>query len=98
PNLKGLTNESGMVRWGSKDYLREHLGRELGTPDWEGEGRYVPWLFQNGLLLPLYLTRREPPEGSGFRLGSWAAFRTALDEGAPVLDLLAEHVSGFYLG
>jgi hypothetical protein len=98
PHIKGLNNESGMVQWASVDYLRRHLGREQGTPDWDSPNRYIPWLFQHALLLPHYLTREQVPACEEFRMDSWASFRTALDRGVPVLDLLAEQVSQLYLG
>jgi hypothetical protein len=98
PYITGLNNESGMVQWASVDHLRRHLGKEHGAPQWDAPSRYIPWLFQHALLLPHYLTRRELPECGEFRMDSWASFRTAVDSGAPVLDLLAEQISELYLG
>lgn len=99
PYIKSLTNESLMVRWSSVDELRRHLARAHGRGGWrDNEGDYIPWLAQNALLLPIYLAREDFPELGGYRLDSWTAFAAALEAGLPVLDLLAERVSEFYLG
>ncbi|WP_213452236.1 SIR2 family protein [Rhizomonospora bruguierae] len=99
PYIKSLTNESLMVRWSSVDELRRHLQRAYERGGWrEHEGHYIPWLVQNALLLPIYLAREDFPDLGGYRLDSWAGFAAALEAGLPVLDLLAERVSQFYLG
>lgn len=99
PYIKSLTNESLMVRWSGVDELRRHLQRAYERGGWrENEGDYIPWLAQNALLLPSYLGRERFPEMGGYRLDSWVAFAAALEAGLPVLDLLAERVSEFYLG
>ncbi|GAA0726322.1 SIR2 family protein [Dactylosporangium roseum] len=97
PYIRHLTNESRMVRWSSAAELRAYLTSTKELPGWGEEGGYVHWLVQNAFLLPRYLTRGEFPEAGGHRLDSWAAFAAALDNGAPVLDLLAQDVSDFYL-
>jgi hypothetical protein len=97
PYIRNLTNESGMVRWSSPDELRAHLLRARELPGWAEEGGYVRWLVQNAFLLPRYLMRQEFPEAGGYRLDSWAAFAAALDRGMPLLDLIADEVSAFYL-
>ncbi|MET7396044.1 SIR2 family protein [Dactylosporangium sp. NPDC005572] len=97
PYIRHLTNESRMVRWSTPAELREYLASTRELPGWGEEGGYVHWLVQNAFLLPRYLTRAEFPELGGYRLDSWVAFAAALDKGAPVLDLLAEDVSAFYL-
>jgi hypothetical protein len=99
PYIKSLTNASLMVRWSTVDELRRHLARAHERGGWKDtEGDYIPWLVQNALLLPSYLAREEFPEVGGYRLDSWTAFAAALEAGQPVLDLLAERVSDFYLG
>ncbi|GAA2601945.1 hypothetical protein GCM10010399_35890 [Dactylosporangium fulvum] len=97
PYIRHLTNESRMVRWSSAAELRAYLTSTKELPGWGEEGGYVHWLVQNAFLLPRYLTHGEFPEAGGYRLDSWAAFAAALDKGAPVLDLLAQDVSDFYL-
>jgi hypothetical protein len=98
PYIKSLTNESRMVRWSNVEFLTQHLTRALALPDWDKEGSYIPWLFQNAMLLPLYLTEQDPPEVGGIRLDSWASFQAAHEEGASVLAVLANFVSDLYLG
>jgi hypothetical protein len=98
PYIKSLTNNSQMISWAGVQYLRQHLVRACRLPGWDQEGRYVPWLLQNGLLLPTYLAEEEPPEVGGYRLDSWASFRAAFEAGAPVLEVLADHVSELFLG
>jgi|GEM_PF-6909945 len=98
PFIRSLSNKSEMLRWSSADQLRQHLHRTHAIPGWEADGSYIPWLFQNALLLPIYLTRRPFPEIGGIALDSWAAFVAALEEqGATVLDLLADLASQMYL-
>jgi len=98
PYIKSLSNQSGMVRWSSIGELREHLGRAHRMPGWNEEGGYIPWLFQNALLLPAYLGQEPLPEIDNYQLDSWAAFAAALETGAPALDLLAMRASDLYLG
>jgi hypothetical protein len=57
----------------------------------------VPWLFQNALLLPGYLNQEPVPETEDFPLDSWAAFVAAIEDGRPVLDLLAARVTDLFL-
>ncbi|MEV6924397.1 SIR2 family protein [Dactylosporangium sp. NPDC051485] len=97
PYIKHLTNESRMVRWSSPAELRAYLNSTRSLPGWGEEGGYVHWLVQNAFLLPRYLTGGDFPEAGGYRLDSWSAFAAALEGGIPVLDLLAEDVSAFYL-
>ncbi|MER7003925.1 SIR2 family protein [Dactylosporangium sp. NPDC000555] len=97
PYIRHLTNESRMVRWTTAAELRAYLTSTRGLPGWGEEGGYVHWLVQNAFLLPRYLTGADFPEAGGYRLDSWAAFAAALERGVPVLDLLAEDVSAFYL-
>ncbi|WP_432989004.1 SIR2 family protein [Dactylosporangium sp. CA-233914] len=97
PYIRHLTNESRMVRWSSPAELRAYLNSTRGLPGWGEEGGYVHWLVQNAFLLPRYLTGADFPEAGGYHLDSWPAFAAALDGGVPVLDLLAEDVSAFYL-
>jgi hypothetical protein len=73
-----------------------HRFREL--PYWDDEGRFIHWLVQNAVLLPIYLNRREMPQVGGYVIDSWAAFATALDEGAPVLEMLAQQATYLYKG
>jgi hypothetical protein len=98
PHIKSLTNKSEMISWAGVEYLWQHLARACRLPGWDQDGRYIPWLLQNGLLLPTYLAEEEPPEAGGYRLDSWASFRAALDADAPVLEVLADHVSELFLG
>jgi len=98
PHLRSLSNESGMVRWSTRRELREHLGRARAGSDWDQPGRYIPWLFQNAVLLPGFLRGIAPPEVDGHLLDSWASFVAALGDGLPALDVLADLASDFYLG
>lgn len=97
PHIKSLSNESGMARWSSLEDLRTKLSDAYALPDWGADGGYVPWLFQNALLLPIYLTRGTAPEVGQFSLDSWAAFLAAMDDGLPALDVLARYATGLYL-
>jgi hypothetical protein len=98
PRIKSLTHESGMVRWNSTDELAGQLDRFRELPYWDDEGRYIHWLFQNAVLLPTYLTRRELPSVGGSVIDSWAAFATALADGEPVLEMLAHRATELYRG
>jgi hypothetical protein len=98
PHIKSLTNKSEMLRWSSVEDLRSHLADVCAMPGWDSDGSYVPWLFQNALLLPIYLTGAAPPLTGEFALDSWPGFMAALDAGAPVLDILAEQVTFLYRG
>ena len=68
-----------------------------GAPGWDEDGNYVPWLFQNAVLLPGYLNHRSVPELNGRPLDSWAAFMSAWADDAAVLELLADRVNEVYL-
>jgi hypothetical protein len=98
PHIKNLSHTSQMLRWSSRPELRLHLQRTRELPGWDAEGSYVPWLFQNALLLPIYLNRQPVPEIGEFPLDSWAAFVAAIQDGAPALDLLTDRVTDLYLG
>jgi hypothetical protein len=98
PYIQNLSNKSGMLRWPSQEELRASLTGACALPGWDTPGSYLPWLFQNAFMLPLYLTHEPPPETGGYPLDSWAAFVAALDAGLPALDVLAEHASRLYLG
>ena len=97
PYIKSLKHDAHMLRWSSEDELRRHLHRTRELPGWDAEGSYVPWLFQNALLLPGYLNSEPVPETEDFPLDSWAAFVAAIEDGKPVLDVLAERVTGLFL-
>jgi hypothetical protein len=97
PYIKSLKHDAHMLRWSSEDELRRHLHRTRELPGWDVEGSYVPWLFQNALLLPGYLNHEPVPETEDFPLDSWAAFVAAIEDGRPVLDLLATRVSNLFL-
>jgi hypothetical protein len=97
PYIKSLKHDAHMLRWSSREELRLHLRRTRELPGWDVEGSYVPWLFQNALLLPGYLNHEPVPETEDFPLDSWAAFVAAIEDGRPVLDLLAERVSDLFL-
>jgi hypothetical protein len=98
PHINSLTNKSEMLRWTSVEDLRTHLADVCAMPGWDSDGSYVPWLFQNALLLPIYLTGAAPPLTGEFALDSWAGFMAAMDAGAPVLDILAEQTTFLYRG
>ncbi|MFI5843154.1 hypothetical protein ACIA8K_25930 [Catenuloplanes sp. NPDC051500] len=98
PHITSLTHKSEMLRWDTVAEVREHLAETCAVPGWDGDGRYVPWLLQNAVLLPNYLTGTAPPELDGYVLDSWADFMAALDGGAPALDALAEQASLWYHG
>ncbi|MEU4214579.1 hypothetical protein [Actinoplanes sp. NPDC026623] len=97
PYIKSLKHDAHMLRWSSEEELRRHLHRTHDLPGWDVEGSYVPWLFQNALLLPAYLNDEPAPETADFVLDSWAAFVAAIEDGRPVLDLLAARVSALFL-
>jgi hypothetical protein len=97
PYIKSLKHDAHMLRWSSEDELRRHLHRTRELPGWDAEGSYVPWLFQNALLLPGYLNQEPVPETADFPLDSWAAFVAAIEDGRPVLDLLAARVTELFL-
>jgi hypothetical protein len=99
PLIKSLTHESGMVRWKDREELSGQLRRFRETQQhWEDEGRFIHWLFQNAVLLPLYLNRLEVPRVEGIAIDSWAAFAEGEKEGAPVLEMLAKRATELYLG
>ena len=68
-----------MLRWSSQEELSRHLHRTRELPGWDAEGSYIPWLFQNALLLPGYLNQEPVPETEEFPLDSWAAFVAAIE-------------------
>ena len=98
PTINSLTNRSLMVTWTSHDDLRRYLAESLGDDDWARSGTYVRWLVQNAFLLPTYLTGGEPPVHNGVRLDSWQSVRDAIANDETVIELIAERVSGRYLG
>jgi hypothetical protein len=98
PYVKNLRHDAHMLSWSSEAELVQHLRRTGGLRGWDAEGSYIPWLFQNALLLPGYLNHEAVPETEDFPLDSWAAFAAAVEDGKPVLDLLAERVSALFLG
>ncbi|MEV4139395.1 SIR2 family protein [Dactylosporangium sp. NPDC049742] len=98
PHLRNLGNRSRLVRWSTGADLRSYLSAASQLPGWAEEGRYLHWLVQNAFLLPRYLTGDGFAEVDGVRIDSWAAFAAGLDAGLPVLELLADDVSNFYLG
>ena len=87
-----------MLSWSSREELREHLYRTRELHGWDAEGSYVPLLFHNAMLLPVYLTSSEMPRVDDFPLDSWAAFVAAIEMGRPALDVLADRVNDLYLG
>jgi hypothetical protein len=105
PYIKGLSSEAQMLRWSSEGELRRYLHQTSELPDWGEDGNYIPWLFQNALLLPQYLNHEPVPTVGGLPLDSWAAVVAAVENDAAgpggataVLDLLAERVTALYLG
>ena len=97
PYIKSLKHDAHMLRWSSEEELRRHLHRTRDLPGWDAEGGYVPWLFQNAMLLPGYLNNEPVPETEDFPLDSWAAFVAAIEDGRPVLDVLAARVTELFL-
>jgi hypothetical protein len=87
-----------MLRWSSHQELRNYLDQSLGDEGWAQSGHYVRWLVQNAFLLPTYLMAAAPPVFGGVRLDSWQAVRDAIMSDRAVIDLIAERVSGLYLG
>src|SRR5690349_11744853 len=98
PHIKSLSNKSEMLRWSSVEDLRIHLADVCEMAGWDEDGSFVPWLYQNALLLPIYLSGGEPPVTGDVPLDSWAAFMAALDSGLPALDVLAEQATLLYRG
>lgn len=98
PRIKSLGHESGMVRWNTGEELADQLNQFRELREWDDEGRYMHWLFQNAVLLPTYLTRRDLPAVGGYVLDSWAAFATALADGKPVVGELAHRATELYRG
>ena len=97
PYIKSLKHDAQMLRWSSEEELSLHLHRTRELPGWDLEGGYVSWLFHNALLLPGYLNNEPEPETEDFPLDSWAAFVAAIEDGRPVLDLLAARVTELFL-
>lgn len=97
PYIKSLKHDAQMLRWSSEEELRRHLHRTHELPGWDVEGSYVPWLFHNAMLLPDYLNNEPVPETADYPLDSWAAFVAAIEDGQPVLDLLAARVTELFL-
>ncbi|MEV4636490.1 SIR2 family protein [Actinoplanes sp. NPDC049548] len=97
PYIKNLKHDAHMLRWSSQEELSRHLYRTRELPGWDAEGSYIPWLFQNALLLPGYLNQEPVPETEEFPLDSWAAFVAAIEDGKPVLDDLAARVTNLFL-
>ncbi|MFI7603319.1 SIR2 family protein [Actinoplanes sp. NPDC049681] len=97
PYIKNLQHDAHMLRWSSQEELSRHLHRSRELPGWDVEGSYIPWLFQNALLLPGYLNQEPVPETEDFPLDSWAAFVAAIEDGKPVLDDLAARVTALFL-
>jgi hypothetical protein len=98
PHFPSLSHRSELVHWSTRDELSRNLIQMRDLAGWENEGSYVPWLFQNAFLLPMYLTKEHPPEVDGSPLDSWAAFLAAIQDHQPVLELMGERVSALYLG
>lgn len=97
PYIKNLKHDAHLLTWTSRDELSRHLYRMVALRGWDAEGGYIPWLFQNALLLPGYLNHEPVPETDDFPLDSWAAFVAAIEDGKPVLDLLADRVTALYI-
>ncbi|MEV6597145.1 hypothetical protein AB0M36_09825 [Actinoplanes sp. NPDC051346] len=97
PYIKSLRHDAHMLRWSSQEELGRYLHRTRELPGWDAEGSYIPWLFQNALLLPGYLNHEPVPETDDFPLDSWAAFVAAIEDGKPVLDDLAARVTDLFL-
>ena len=97
PHIKSLKHDAHMLTWSSREELGKHLHRTHELPGWEAEGSYVPWLFQNALMLPTYLNEVPLLTIGESRLDSWAAFVAAIEDGEPLLDLLADKVTSLYL-
>ncbi len=98
PYCRSLSHRSGLVAWTSEEELVENLQHMLALAGWDEPGGYIPWLFQNGMLLPTYLNRGTPPEANGASLRAWATFSASLNEGDLALRVVAQHVSQLYLG
>ncbi|GLY95776.1 hypothetical protein [Actinoplanes sp. NBRC 103695] len=98
PYIKNLKHDAHMLSWSTREELREHLYRTRELRGWDSDGSYVPWLFHNAMLLPVYLTSATMPRVDDFPLDSWAAFVAAIEMGRPALDVLADHVNDLYLG
>jgi hypothetical protein len=97
PQAESLTNESLLLRWRDPRELADHLHQACALPDWDAERRYLHWLVQNALLLPLYLTGAPPPTIGPYRLDSWVSVRAAVRSDRGHLDAIARLVSDFYL-
>jgi hypothetical protein len=97
PQAESLTNESLMLRWRDPRDLADHLLLARSLPDWDTERRYLHWLVQNALLLPVYLTGAPVPMAGPFRLDSWDAVLAAVRADPAHLATIAHHVSELYL-
>lgn len=97
PQPESLTDESLMLRWREPRELADHLVRAGAAPDWDAEKRYLHWLVQNALLLPVYLTGAPVPRIGPYRLDSWASVRAAVRADPEHLGTLAGLVSKLYL-
>jgi hypothetical protein len=98
PPAESLTNESLMLRWQTAGELADHLRHVRSLPGWDAERRYLHWLVQNALLLPIYLTGSPLPTIGTHQLDSWASVRAAVRDDPVHLDAIADRVSDLYLG
>ncbi len=98
PYCRSLSHRSGLVAWASREELAKNLHEMRSLPGWDAPGGYIHWLFQNALLLPVYLNHDPVPEVGGTSLRAWVSFMAAMEQDLPVLDVLADHISRLYLG
>jgi hypothetical protein len=78
--------------------LQSYLDEAIDRGGWEENGRYFSWLVQNAFLLPTYLANKPAPRSHGIRLDSWSTVREVVHTDRSIVELIAEHVSGLYLG
>jgi hypothetical protein len=98
PTILSLTNQSLMLGWPDRATLSHYLRDAMREPDWADDGHYVQWLAQNAFLMPNYLGSHDPPTFRGTSLDTWPAIRDALKDDQDAIEVLADHVSRFYLG
>jgi hypothetical protein len=98
PYFRSRSHRSQSARWDKRDDLLRHLEDMKRLKGWDKDGNYVPWLFQNAMLLPTFLARRNAPMAGDIQLRSWASFLAAAEVGEPVLDVLADEIFKFYRG
>jgi hypothetical protein len=79
PILSSFRQDSGFVRWDGPEQLEDHLNVARDLPNWDQNGRLIPWLYTNVVLLRAVLDRSAaPPTVADRELSSWPVARALL--------------------